>query len=236
MKIRFLGTSFGAPQKERCQQSILLECGDDIYIFDAGAPVIDRLLAYGYNPNRIKAIFISHLHGDHMNGLHDILNLSEYFKIKSPIYLPEQRGIDFFTDSALLLHAKISPLLSFSLISEGEFYQDENISVSAIPTAHMEKSERPSFAFWAKEGKKSVCITGDLHPTLKDFPKIAADQLITECAHFSPEALFECIADTGYKKAAVIHVMPSEKYDTLRAEKSLSFDLVLPRDGDEYII
>jgi len=45
MKIKFLGTSFGAPSKGRHQQSILLETDSgNSYLFDAGAPVLDVIL------------------------------------------------------------------------------------------------------------------------------------------------------------------------------------------------
>ena len=77
MKIRFLGTSYGAPAPGRHQQNLLLETesGRD-YLVDAGAPVLDILAGEGYDFSRLKAIFITHLHGDHMNGLADILNLA----------------------------------------------------------------------------------------------------------------------------------------------------------------
>ena len=76
MNIRFLGTGFGAPYKNRHQQSILIEVGENAYLFDAGAPVTDILSFSQYDMSRIKTVFISHLHGDHMNGLNDMINLA----------------------------------------------------------------------------------------------------------------------------------------------------------------
>ena len=49
MKIKFLGTSYGAPSKDRHQQSFLIEENEDLYIFDTGAPVLDILIKCGYN-------------------------------------------------------------------------------------------------------------------------------------------------------------------------------------------
>ena len=70
MKIHFLGTSYGAPTAERHCQSILIETTDDsAYLVDVGAPVIDILVKQGYDLAKIKGIFITHRHGDHMNGL-----------------------------------------------------------------------------------------------------------------------------------------------------------------------
>ena len=81
MKIKFLGTSYGAPSKDRHQQSFLIEENEDLYIFDTGAPVLDILIKCGYDLSKIRAVFISHIHGDHLNGIFDMLNLSDYFNM-----------------------------------------------------------------------------------------------------------------------------------------------------------
>ncbi len=45
MKIKFLGTSYGAPSIGRRQQSILIETDDkNAYLIDTGAPVTDVLV------------------------------------------------------------------------------------------------------------------------------------------------------------------------------------------------
>ena len=55
MKIRFLGTSFGAPAVGRHQQSILLETeSGNAYLVDAGAPVLDILVNTGYDLKKSK--------------------------------------------------------------------------------------------------------------------------------------------------------------------------------------
>ncbi|MBQ8550260.1 MAG: ribonuclease Z [Clostridia bacterium] len=234
MKIRFLGTSFGAPGAGRYQQSILISHGGGLYIFDAGAPVLDCLIKYGYNPADIRAIFISHLHGDHMDGLLDVLNLAEYYGIHCPVYLSERRGIEAFESFAFLQHCKKCENVDFRLIKSGEFYRDDNIAVDAILTAHMAYRELPSYAFSVKCGDRSVVITSDLSPTLEDFPKRRADLVITECAHFSPEAVCEKITSTKTPAAAIIHVAPTEKYNSLEAMKNtVPFTLLTPEDGEE---
>ncbi|MBQ4607246.1 MAG: MBL fold metallo-hydrolase, partial [Clostridia bacterium] len=64
----------------------------EAYLVDAGAPVLDILVNAGYDLTKLKAVFITHLHGDHMNGLHDIINLAAYYNIRCTIWLSEQRG------------------------------------------------------------------------------------------------------------------------------------------------
>ena len=64
MKITFLGTSHGVPSEERYCQSMLLEIGENAYLIDAGAPVMNILLRRHFDLNRLKAIFLTHMHGD----------------------------------------------------------------------------------------------------------------------------------------------------------------------------
>ena len=47
----------------------LIETAKGGYIIDAGAPVMDCLLRRGFEPEKLKAVFITHMHGDHVNGL-----------------------------------------------------------------------------------------------------------------------------------------------------------------------
>ncbi len=232
MKICFLGTGYGAPQKGRRQQSILVEQNGDLYLFDAGSGALDAVLEYGFEPKKLKAIFISHMHGDHMNGLHDIMNLAEYFGIRCPVFLSEKRGVEAFSAFAFFQHRRECKNLSLDIIKSGEFYCDGNITVGAMLTAHMLGAGLPSYALAVSAEDKTLLITGDLLATLEDFPKRDADLVITECAHFGVSEIINRLS--GYKKAAVIHIAPADKYDELNAIKSaLPFELYLPNDGEK---
>ncbi len=236
MKIRFLGTSFGAPAVGRHQQSILLETeSGNAYLVDAGAPVLDILVNAGYDLTKLKAVFITHLHGDHMNGLHDIINLAAYYNIRCDIWLSEQRGIDAFTTyTEMQTPGGNGGRTPFRLIEEGDFYDDGILRVKSVPTDHMTK---PCYGFLLEADGGSVYITGDLHPSLRDFPAFLyaepVDMLVTECAHFQPEELYAQIRKCQIGTLAVVHVMPPEKYAGLQAlAGEVPSAVILPADGD----
>src|SRR5688500_4861636 len=64
-----LGTSAGRPTTERNVSSTALVLDGDILLFDCGEGKQLRIMAAGLKPSRVRAICISHLHGDHVNGL-----------------------------------------------------------------------------------------------------------------------------------------------------------------------
>ena len=231
MNIRFLGTGFGAPYKNRHQQSILIEVGKNAYLFDAGAPVADILSFAQYDMSKIKTVFISHLHGDHMNGLNDMINLAEFFNIRCSVFLSEQRGIDAFRNYTYMQLRRDSDRVDFKLISEGLFYDDKIIKVSAYQNSHMKGL--PSYSFLIEAEGKRVYITGDLSPDLCDLPDISADMLIIEAAHFEAETVVLKCDRLKVDKVAFVHVMPPEKYEDLK-KCNTDFIPLYPYDGEEY--
>ncbi len=239
MKIKFLGTSFGAPGKDRHQQSFLIEENEDLYIFDAGAPVIDILVKFGYDLSKIKAVFISHIHGDHLNGIFDMLNLADYFNINFTVYVSERRVAEFLRNYCELEGCALkSGRVKFLLIEEGEFYTDRHLRVCAFKTRHIKNGEIASFGFLVENEKSKLCITGDLNAALNDFPEFLCSEktnlVITECAHFSPALLFEKLTRCCADSFAIVHVMPSDKYSQLKTiAKNSPLRVYLPNDNDE---
>lgn len=65
----FLGTSSMVPTKERNVSSILVNFHEELILFDCGEGTQRQMNIANINRNRIKKIFISHWHGDHVAGL-----------------------------------------------------------------------------------------------------------------------------------------------------------------------
>lgn len=72
MEIQFLGTSAGQPAKQRNVSSLVLKLLDEInevWMFDCGEGTQRQILSTSIRPRKVKKIFITHLHGDHVLGL-----------------------------------------------------------------------------------------------------------------------------------------------------------------------
>jgi ribonuclease BN (tRNA processing enzyme) len=71
-----LGTQAGPlPNPERSQAANLLVVKGKPWVVDCGDGAVERLAAAGYTPAQVDAVFLSHLHADHIGGLQGLIGL-----------------------------------------------------------------------------------------------------------------------------------------------------------------
>jgi len=245
MKITFLGTSDGIPRKNRACASTLIETGDKLYLIDAGAPVINKIIDMGKKIEEIEAIFITHSHADHIYGLIDIVRCVNNKNISN------SNGIDIFMPEPHIEHAIkeyfleiIKPVsddcVRFKEYSSGVIYEDENIRVAAIPTAHMKDLGRPSYSFCVECEGKRLLFSGDLSQRLKykDFPEIAytdVDLFVCEMAHFNLDDARGYLEKCKAKRVFFNHIKEIYENDVKseNASGKFSFPMNVPSDGEE---
>lgn len=67
--VTILGTGTAMPTLRRHHSAQVLNIHEQYYLVDCGEGTQSRLLEQGINPVKISAVFISHMHGDHIFGL-----------------------------------------------------------------------------------------------------------------------------------------------------------------------
>jgi ribonuclease Z len=72
-EIVMLGTSCMVPTKERNVQGIYVEFKGEGMLFDCGEGTQRQMNIIGINRNKVRKIFITHWHGDHVSGLIGLL-------------------------------------------------------------------------------------------------------------------------------------------------------------------
>jgi len=72
IRVTLLGTGTPPPSLERFGPSILVQAGNETLLFDAGRGCLQRLRQLNLSYNKIDALFLTHLHSDHIVGLPDL--------------------------------------------------------------------------------------------------------------------------------------------------------------------
>ena len=211
MKLYFAGTSHGVPEKDRACTSTLVEVGGKYYAFDAGSPLVDAMRRWDAHPNDLAAIFITHVHSDHVAGLPGATDLFTWcYKESDPIiHTPEQRLLDGLLAWNTMLYGDRARHFRSVVFEEGVIYDDGTLRVTAVRTQHVAYS----YAFVLEAEGKRVLISGDLkHPAL-DFPAPcftdSFDAIITECAHFNADVYAPVFDRCLCKRFFLNHVAPA---------------------------
>ena len=83
--VTILGSSSAKPTLSRHPSAQVVNVHEQYYLVDAGEGVQQQLIRYGINPLRLRAVFISHLHGDHVFGLFPLISTLALYGRKTPL-------------------------------------------------------------------------------------------------------------------------------------------------------
>jgi len=72
IRVTLLGTGTPAPVMNRFGASILVEAGDEKFLFDAGRGAMQRLTQLKVSWRDVHGVFFTHLHSDHVVGFPDL--------------------------------------------------------------------------------------------------------------------------------------------------------------------
>lgn len=261
MKIITLGTSHGDSTLTRFNSSILYETNGVLYLVDAGAPAEALLKRKGYSCADVRAAFITHMHDDHAGGLTGLLKqITKYGqgrRFKFSLFLPEEKAISALQNWFSALHEDAdSPLLEYNAVNDGQIYEDENLSVSAIRTAHLRtlgrtKGDPCSFAYILhfKKENKTVLHSGDLCTDFSDFPKISTERYfdicLCEATHYQPESSAPILNNAKFGRLIFIHIanrwhdcIPGAfgEKALLEHSKSYPYPVSVAHDGDVFVL
>ena len=212
MKITFLGTSHGVPERDRYCSCTCVSTAGGRYLIDAGGPVTDMLIRKGIAPEEIMAIFVIHMHGDHVNGLPAFTDLiSWYFKTADPlIHLPDQTGVDALKRWNTAVLGSAVRDIRYEVYREGIIYDDGDMRVTALRSRHHDLS----YSFKLEAEGKRVIFTGDLAGPDIDFPRFCfeedCDAVICEAAHFPTTKAAPVFEKCLTKNIYINHISPRQ--------------------------
>lgn len=240
MKLTFLGSSHGVPEKTRKCTSLLLSVGDKCYIIDAGVMLVSELTRMGIDLNTIRAVFITHMHGDHTNGLIEFVDLLDwYYKdVRPEIFVPQIAARDAV---AAWLNVngepgkdRTSTMPPMKEVVPGLFYEDDRIRISARDNTHLKG--RPSYSYTIEAEGKKLLLTGDMGgEDYADLDLVASeggyDLVVTEAAHCHLSRCAERFRRIDMKRLIISHIVPWNEPEAEQLAGELACPVRVAEDG-----
>ncbi len=242
MRLTIVGCGDAFGSGGRGNTCFWLETAKATVVVDFGASALPALKALKLDPNRIDAIVLSHLHGDHFGGLPFLLlDYQLLARRERPLLIAGPPGTQARLEAAMEVFFPKSTGTKWRFpwrvqeIAVG--VADDVLGHAVLSAEVVHKSGAPSTALRLSDGEKTFAYSGDSEWT-DVFITIAADAdlFICECyeyagkmpGHLSWEILKAKIPDLRAKRMMITHMNPSvlARRDELKAA-----GMLLAEDG-----
>ena len=176
MQLIVLGSGSPLPDPRRAGPSTLVrtEVGD--LLFDCGRGVLMRAAAVAAGAPALRALFLTHLHSDHITDLNDIVTTRWAMSLQPnplTVYGPVGtgavlRGVEMMLEPdigyRLAHHDDLGwgPSALVEEVAAGIVLEDGAVRVTAAPTDH--SPVRPTVGFRIEDSGRSVVVAGDTVP------------------------------------------------------------------------
>ena len=174
VNIVMLGTAGSSPTKERSMPSIAIKYEGDLILFDCGESAQLQMLRYGVNFSKLKAIFISHAHGDHVIGVAGLVRTLGMNRRTEPLKIFIPKGYESVIKMLLSFDRA---LLEYSIEvigvgSSGVVYKGNGYSIKSFKLKH----SIPAYGYVFKEDDRrrfivsktaKLGIKGEMHSALQ---------------------------------------------------------------------
>lgn len=139
-RLTILGSNAAMPAFGRMTSCQAINYNDNYYLIDAGEGAQIRMTEYKIKRNKLRCIFISHLHGDHVFGLPGIITSYNHYNRTTPLKLFGPKGIKTFIESALdagqtKLRFELE-IIEMDHTDSSVVWNSHELSVTAFPLKH----------------------------------------------------------------------------------------------------
>ena len=145
LQVYFLGTSGSVPTVERSLPSIAVKRKGEILLFDCGEGTQRQMIKAGLSPVRNTAIFITHMHGDHIFGLPGLIQTMSMMNRERRLMIFGPPGIGSFI-RAVHETANLNSGFEveiFEIKRSGVIYEDREYEIQACSNDH----DIPGYAY-----------------------------------------------------------------------------------------
>ena len=175
--VTILGSAAAAPTSQRHPTAQALQVDERFFLIDCAEGTQMQLRRYKIRFQQVSAVFISHLHGDHVFGLPGLLSSLSLLERKEPLELFGPPYLENWLAGQLKYFTPLGFPLHFHTLTakEPEFiYEDKRITVTCFPLKH----RIPTWGYLFREKEKPLNIRKDMidfyRIPLRDIPAIKA--------------------------------------------------------------
>jgi ribonuclease Z len=176
VEVIVLGSGSPLPDPDRAGPATLVRAGGQELLFDCGRGVLMRAAAAGSGPVGLQAVFLTHLHSDHVTDFNDVVTM-RWAMAPTPHPLPVigPPGTRAFVEATETMlapdigyrrahHADLEwdPPLEVREVTDGDAWSEGEVRVWAAPTDH--RPVAPTVGYRVEADGKAVVIAGDTVP------------------------------------------------------------------------
>jgi len=176
MQVVILGSGSPLPAPDRAGPSTLVRTSVGDLLFDAGRGVSMRAAGALSGPVAFRAVFLTHLHSDHVTDLNDVITTRWAMSlVPNPLEVFGPMGtatfvaatesmLEFDVGYRLAHHQDLNwrPATVATDVTEGVVFEQGAVRVTAAPTDHA--PVHPTVGYRVDDGAGSVVIAGDTVP------------------------------------------------------------------------
>lgn len=137
LEVVFLGTSSATPTKNRSLPSLAIRREGQVILMDCGEGAQGSFVKFGLGLNREMLVLITHLHGDHVNGLLGLLQtMSMSQRIRTLTIVAPSELFGWLMSTMRVMHIGLTFEVSFVPVRSGVVYRGKDFRVRAARANH----------------------------------------------------------------------------------------------------
>jgi len=223
VKVVFLGTSGSMPTPERSSSSVAVKMGRNVILLDCGEGTQRQMVAAHIGFSRVKQIFITHLHGDHLLGAPGLLQSMTLQRREEPLDVYGPQGTHAFLQGvSTTLGGPGFPVTVHEITEPGVEFESKGFTVEVCKADH--RGEAWSYAvvekprpgkFYPEKASALGVPEGELWKRLQDGEDVeVGDNLVRSLDVADPPRLGRRLVYTGDTR-------PSEEITNMAAGANL---------------